>query len=98
VSTSDTESADLLSPKLDILLGELLPVLHLEVLDGRPVVWQLIGRVLRVLGELELTVSVDGSLGGLESTGDEVEQSGFTGTVVTDNSNSTLSAQYRRLQ
>jgi hypothetical protein len=98
VSTSDTESSDLLSPELDILLGELLSVLHLEVLDGRPVVWQLIGRVLRVLGELELTVSVDGSLGGLKSAGDKVEQSGFTGTVVTDNSNSNLSARYRRPQ
>jgi hypothetical protein len=65
VSTSDTESTDLLSPELDVLLGELGSVLDLEMLDRRPVVWELIGRVLRVFGELELTVSVDGTLGRL---------------------------------
>jgi hypothetical protein len=65
VSTSDTESTDLLSPELDVLLGELGSVLDLQMLDRRPVVWELIGRVLRVLGELELTVSVDGTLGRL---------------------------------
>jgi hypothetical protein len=65
MSTSDTESTDLLSPELDVLLGELGSVLDLQMLDRRPVVWELIGRVLRVLGELELTVSVDGTLGRL---------------------------------
>jgi hypothetical protein len=45
-----TEPADLLSPELDVLVGELLAVERVKVLDGRLVVGELISRVLAVLG------------------------------------------------
>lgn len=64
MASRDTESTDLLTPELNVLLGELVAVGGLQVLDRRSVVWQLIGRVLRVLGELELTVLLDRSLDG----------------------------------
>lgn len=92
MSSGNTESTNLLSPELNILLGELLSVERLQVLDRRLVVRQLIGRVLRVLREFELSVSRDGSLDWLKGTSDEVEQGGFTGTVVSDNGNSDVSS------
>jgi hypothetical protein len=88
VSTGDTESADLLSPVLDVLLRELALVQRLQVVDRRLVERQLVGRVLRVLGELELGVSRDGSLDRLQSAGDQVEQGRLSGTVVSDNGDS----------
>lgn len=89
MGTGNTESTDLLTPVLDVLLRELGLVELLQVLNWRFVEWQLIGRVLRVFGKLELRVDGDGSLGWVEGTGDKVEQGGFTGTVVTDNGNTT---------
>jgi hypothetical protein len=74
VGASDTESANLLPPELHVLLRELLRVQALEVLDRRLVVRQLVGRVLRVLGELESAVTRDGTLDGVEGAGDQVEQ------------------------
>lgn len=88
--TSDTESTDLLSPVLDVLLRELGRVQLLQVLDRGLVEWQLVGRVLRVLGQLELSVFRDGSLGRRQVSGDHVEQRRLSGTVVTDNSDSAL--------
>ena len=85
VGTSDTESADLLSPVLDVLLRELVMVERLQVVHWRFVERQLVGRVLRVLGELELGVSRDGTLDRLQRAGDEVEQGGLSSTVVSDN-------------
>ena len=88
MTSGNTESSDLLSPELNILLWELLAVGDLQVLDGGSVVWQLIGRVLRVLGKFERTVLLDGSLGGDQSAGYQVEEGGFTGTVISDNGDS----------
>lgn len=84
MGAGETKTANLLAPELQLsgLLGELVGKLGLQVLDGRLVVWELVGRVLRVLGELELGVAVDGSFAGDEVAGDEVEQSGLSGTVV----------------
>ena len=89
VGTGDTETTNLLSPILNVLLWKFGLVKLLQVLHWRLVEWQLVGRMLRVLGELELRVNRDGSLGWVEGTSDKVEQGGFTGTVVTDNSDTT---------
>lgn len=74
MGAGNTESADLLPPELHVLLRELLRVQALEVLHGRLVVRQLVGRVLRVLGELESAVTLDGTLNGVQGAGDQVEQ------------------------
>lgn len=73
VTSGNTESSDLLSPELNILLWELVTVGDLQVLDWGSVVWQLIGRVLRVLGKFERTVLLDSSLCGDQSSSDQVE-------------------------
>ena len=77
----EPEPAELRPPRLHVLLGVLLAEQALEVLDGTEVVRELVGRVLRVLGELELGVLLDGAFGGLERAGYQVEQGGFAGTV-----------------
>lgn len=96
VSTSDTESTNLLPPELNVLVGELFAVERSNVLDGRLVVRELIGRVLRVLGELELSVLVDGTLDRLEGAGDKIKKGGFTGTIVTDNGDSRVHVDTER--
>jgi hypothetical protein len=88
MGTSDTESTDLLSPVLNVLLGVLGLVGRLEVLDGRLVVGKLIRRVLRVLGELEGGVLGHRSFNGRQHSRDQVQQCRFTGTVVSNNGNS----------
>lgn len=88
MSARDTESTNLLSPVLNILVGEFVVVERLQVVDRRLVERQLVGRVLRILGKFELGVSRHCSLAGLQSASDQVEQGGFTGTVITDNGNS----------
>ena len=88
VLARDAEPADLLPPELNVLFGELFAVERLDVVDGRLVVRELIGRVLRVLGQLELRVPRDGALDGRESARDQVEERRFAGTVVTDNGDS----------
>lgn len=88
MSTGDTKSADLLSPVLDVLLRKLALVERLQVVDRRFVERQLVGRVLRVLGELELRVSRNGSLNRLQRARDEVEEGRLSGSVVSDNGNS----------
>lgn len=72
--SGDTESTNLLSPVLNVLVGEFIMIQRLQVVHWRLVERQLIGRVLRVLGKLELGVSRDGTLGRLKSTSDQVEQ------------------------
>lgn len=44
------------------------------MLNGRLVVWELVRRVLRVLGELEADVAGDGTFARLQRTSDEVQQ------------------------
>lgn len=96
VSTSDTESTNLLPPELNVLVRELFTIERSNVLDGRLVVRKLIGRVLRVLGELELSVFVDGTLDRLEGTGDKIKKGGFTSTIVTDNGDSRVHVDTER--
>lgn len=58
VRSRDSESSDRSAPVLHVLVGELGLVGGLKVLEGRHVVGELIGRVLRVLGcERESEVS-----------------------------------------
>lgn len=82
VRSRETESTELRSPELDVLVGELLVEDALEVLERRLVVRELVGRVLRVLGKLKGGVSRDGSLGGGKVSGDEVEKGRLSSSVV----------------
>ena len=56
VRARETKAAELRAPRLEVLVRELLVVERLEVLDRRLVVRQLVRRMLRVLGQLEVDV------------------------------------------
>jgi hypothetical protein len=80
MGSRETESSELRPPELEVLVGELGVEEGLEVLKGRFVVRKLVGRVLRVFGELEGRVLADGSLGGRELSSDHVEERRFSGS------------------
>ena len=92
VCARETKAAELCTPSLHILVRELLVVERLEVLDRRLLVWELVGRVLRVLGELQADVPRDRALGRLQRTRDEVEQRRLAGTVLTDDGDARVHA------
>ena len=92
VRAAQAEAAELRAPRLDVLVGVLFIVERLEVFDRGLFVRELVGRVLRVLGELETDVMRDGTFTGLESTGDEVEEGRLAGTVLTDDGHTRVHA------
>ena len=81
------EAAKLRAPRHDVLLREFLREERLEVLDGRHVVRELVDGVLRVLGGLERVVLGDGTMGGLECAGDEVQKGVLASSVCAENGN-----------
>jgi hypothetical protein len=87
MSAGDTEATNLTSPELNVLLWELFVVGRLKVLNRRLVVWELVGRVLAVLGKLERGVLANGTLNRRKGAGDEVKKGRLSGTVITDNGN-----------
>jgi hypothetical protein len=86
VRSRDTESTDARPPVLSILVGEFVVELLLEVFEGRKVVRELIGRVLRVFAEFESRVSLNGTGDGLKVGGNQVEEGRLSSSVLTDDS------------
>ncbi len=63
------------------------------MLDRGFIIRKLIGGMLRVFGEFESGMFGDCSFDGGEVTGDQVEQGGFTGTVVSHDGDSIVSSE-----
>ena len=65
----------------NILIGVLLLIQRLKVLDWSLIIRELVCTVLGVFSELEVDVLRDRALARLQCARDEVQQSGFAGTV-----------------